>query len=177
MDALSDDPDTIQDFNEIAHTLNLPPQTVAGIFFAVFIVVCMGISLGCWYMHHRYTQAQRRATFPAALESGSKSRTGSPQMSMASHWRNPSTTSSTQGLLPKRPERAVLSIRSASDQTGPTNSSVTLVGPTAGPMSPKDAALCRTSKTYSLTLLDFYATMDDYPQCGKDINTSRSVTL
>ncbi|KAG9047640.1 hypothetical protein FS837_001833 [Tulasnella sp. UAMH 9824] len=176
MEAVSDDPDTIEDFKDIADTLHMRVETVAIIFFIVFIVVCMAISLGCWYMHHRYAEAQKRATLPA-LESGKKSKTRSPQMSMATHWRNASTTSSTQGLLPTQPKRAMLSSRSTFGIMGPTNSSITLVDQSAGPISPKDAVLCRASKTYSLTLLDFYASLDESPQIHQGIPASRSQTL
>ncbi|KAG8895333.1 hypothetical protein FRC01_012438 [Tulasnella sp. 417] len=176
MDAVSDDPETIEDFKEIAETLHMPAETVAIIFFVVFIVVCMAISLGCWYMHHRYAQAQKRATLPS-LEKGSKSKTPSPQMSMAKHWRNASTTSSTQGLLPNRPKPAVLPSRSALGHMGPTNSSVTLVDPSVGPTFPKEAVFCRASKTYSLTLLDLYASPDEDPQPQTGMSTSRSQTL
>ncbi|KAG9019506.1 hypothetical protein FRB90_001167 [Tulasnella sp. 427] len=175
MDALSDDPDTIKDFKGIAQVVHLQPQTVAGIFFGVFIFVCMSISLACWYLHHRYDQAQKRATlFPGMLEKGSKTLSPPPKPQMA-QWRKVIRTSSVQTLLPNRPERAMFSSsRSAPEDLGRTNSAITLVESTSSiDLAVPKEVVARGSRTYSLTLLDWYATMDEELPPNRSLTSTR----
>ncbi|KAG8904235.1 hypothetical protein FRB99_002055 [Tulasnella sp. 403] len=60
MESVSDDPDTVHDFDEVAKALNIPTQTALIIFFVIFTVLCMAVTLGTWYMHHRLHEEQRR---------------------------------------------------------------------------------------------------------------------